>query len=91
MAEPYKFGVIGLGGRGHGNMLEFLKVEGVQVTAICDQYADRVRGSANRVEELYGYRPAEYTDYKELLAREDIGAVLVLLGVLVRRSKKEEK
>ena len=77
MAEPYKFGVIGLGGRGHGNMLEFLKVEGVQVAAICDQYADRVRGSANRVEELYGYRPAEYTDYKELLARDDIGAVLV--------------
>ncbi len=70
------FGVVGLSGRGSGMLMEFIQVPGVNVVAVCDKYSDRVTNAADGVEAVTGVRPAEYLDYKEMLARDDIKAVL---------------
>ena len=72
-----KFAVIGVSGRGSGMALELQNVEGVEVAAICDLYADRVEDTQKRFQEEHGFTPDGYTDYKELLKREDICAVMV--------------
>ena len=66
--EKVRFGVIGLGGRGYGMMCgNLFRFEDVEITAVCDEYADRAENAAKAVEEKYGKRPLCTTDYKELL------------------------
>ena len=77
MSEKIKFAVIGVSGRGSGMALELQHVEGVEIVAVCDKYEDRVRKMIDRFDEEHGYRPDGYTDYKEMLKREDIGAVMI--------------
>lgn len=77
MSEAIKFAVIGLGGRGSGMLMELLNCQGVVVGAVCDLYEDRVKAAQDRVEKEHGYRPEGYTDYKKMLERRDIGAVMI--------------
>ena len=70
------FGVIGLGGRGHGQMRELMAVPGVRVVAVCDKYEDRALKAQQTVKEDTGIDADVYLDYKELLKRDDIDAIL---------------
>jgi predicted dehydrogenase len=70
------FGVIGISGRGSGMLAEMLSVEGVKVTAVCDKYEDRAQNGVKIVQEKAGYTPEMYLDYRELLKRDDISAIL---------------
>ena len=72
------FGIIGLGGRGQGMLGEFLDVPGVRVVAVCDKYADRAQAGVRIVQEETGETPDMYLDYKQLLQRDDIEAVLIM-------------
>ena len=71
------FGFIGLGGRGQGMLREFLDVEGVRVTAVCDIYEDRAQKGKETVKEVSGVDADVYLDYKELLKRDDIKGVVI--------------
>lgn len=75
-SQKTNFGVIGLSGRGSGMLRELLSVEGVNVTAVCDKYEDRAKRGVEIVRETAGNTPDMYLDYKELLARNDIKAIL---------------
>lgn len=78
--ERIKLGVVGLGQRGHDllkynitNLLEYYDVRG-----LCDVYEDRVEAAEKLVKESDSKAcPFCTTDYNELLARDDIEAVLV--------------
>ncbi|HOO25595.1 MAG TPA: Gfo/Idh/MocA family oxidoreductase [Clostridiales bacterium] len=70
------FGVIGLSGRGIGMMAELMNIEGVNVVAVCDVYEDRVEHGAKVVEEKCGKKPEKFLDYKKMLERDDIAAVM---------------
>ncbi len=72
------FGFIGLGGRGQGMLNEFLDVPGVRVVAVCDKYEDRADAGVQIVRENTGETPDKYLDYKQLLQRDDIEAVLIM-------------
>jgi hypothetical protein len=74
--KTVRIGCVGLSGRGRGQMCEMLSVAGVTVPAVCDVYEDRAQEAARRVEEITGTRPAVYLDYKEMLAKEKLDAVL---------------
>ena len=65
MDKTVNVGVIGLGGRGY-NMLrgELLKLDYVNVTAVCDFYEDRMENGQKAVQEVRGYTPFGTTDYK---------------------------
>ena len=41
--DKVRVGVIGIGGRGTGAVARLCKIPGVQITAVCDLLADRVR------------------------------------------------
>jgi len=61
--------LIGCGGRGRG-VMRGLVAGGAQVVAACDVYKDRREAVAKQ------YNGKPYADFRELLARDDIDAVL---------------
>ncbi len=77
MTEKTNFGFIGLGGRGQGMLNELLSVDGVNVVAVCDLYEDRALRGQEIVKEKAGNDADLYLDYKELLKRDDIKAVVI--------------
>ena len=67
-------GVIGCGGKGTGGMRNFMRLDDVRVVALCDPKATsraRAASLANLDEK------STYADFRELLARPDVDAVLV--------------
>jgi len=71
--KPVRLGVIGAGSRGQENIRQFLRVPGVSVAAICDIYPPRYE----QMNRLVGKEVPHTADHKELLARNDIDAVLI--------------
>jgi len=72
--EKIRVGVIGVGQIGKQHLDNYQKIEGAEVVAI----ADVNEHEANRVAGLYGI-PNVYTNFRDLLARDDIQAVDVCL------------
>lgn len=68
-----RIAIIGNGGMAHDHASKFRAIRGVKLTACCDIIEARARGFSER----FGI-PAVYTDYRELLAREEIDAVSVV-------------
>jgi len=66
-------GHIGVGGQGGGVLGGFLGVEGCQSVASCDPFKSRREGAAARM----GNGAKAYRDFRELLARDDIDAVVI--------------
>ncbi len=74
MAEKVRIGVIGVGQIGKHHLERYAKIEGGEVVAIADINAEELA----RVSEVFGI-PDAYTNFRELLARDDIVAVDVCL------------
>jgi predicted dehydrogenase len=71
-------GCIGVGGMGTGNMKVFLGLPECRVVAVCDAYEGRRQKAKELVDEQYGDKGcATYADYRQLLARKDIDAVMI--------------
>ena len=69
-------GYIGVGPRGMGNVHEQMACSDAQVVAVCDVWRPIAERAKAAVDRHYG-KPVctAYTDFRELLAREDIDAV----------------
>jgi predicted dehydrogenase len=71
-------GCIGVGGQGTSNMRAFLAQAGAQVVAVCDVDVARRAAAKQQVDEHYGDTAcAEYSDFREIIARDDIDAVSI--------------
>src|ERR1700733_8599064 len=71
-------GVIGMGWQGPGNTQAFLAETDCQVVAACDLDATHLQDALNMVNNHYQNKDCKgYHDYRELLAREDIDAVMI--------------
>ncbi len=71
-------GCIGVGSQGSGVMQNFLNQDIAQVVAVCDVKTTRRQAAMKRVDGHYGNTGcAEYHDFRELLARDDIDAVMI--------------
>ncbi|HQQ92771.1 MAG TPA: Gfo/Idh/MocA family oxidoreductase, partial [Kiritimatiellia bacterium] len=76
--ERIALGCIGVGGMGTGNMRNFLAADGCRVVAVCDVQRDRRERAKKTVDEKYGDAGCAMAgDYRELLARKDIDAVMI--------------
>jgi len=74
-------GGLGIGGRGSYVLGCFLNEPDVQVVAVCDVRADRRQRTKQQVDSKYGNdKCAVYRDFRELLDRPDIDAVLITTG-----------
>ncbi len=80
MKDKIKLGVIGLGGRGRGNLGILLKMHDIEVTAVCDLRDDYIELTKQLCKERVDYVPFATRDHAELLKREEIDAVMVFTG-----------
>jgi predicted dehydrogenase len=71
-------GVVGWGMQGPGNTNSFLAEADCQVVAACDLDKDHLQSAVNTINNHYKNDDCKsYHDYRELLAREDIDAVML--------------
>ncbi len=91
-------GAIGVGPQGTGVMRNFLGQKDAQVVAVCDLKSNVLADRKKLVDKRYGDTGcAAYSDFRELLARKDIDAVLiattdhwhVLCAIAAAKAKKD--
>lgn len=91
-------GVIGMNWQGPSNTKNFLGLEDCQVVAACDIDKNHLNAALKLVNDAYGNEDCKgYHDYKELLARPDIDAVMIavpdhwheLIATEAARQKKD--
>jgi len=71
-------GVIGMGMQGPGDTKGFLASDDCRVIAACDIDATHLQDAVKMINDNYGNEDCKgYHDYRELLAREDIDAVMI--------------
>ncbi len=71
--EKIRLGVIGYGVQGHFDLSTALKVPGVELAGICDLYTGRLENAKEKFgKDLYTTR-----NYKDILDRPDIDAVII--------------
>lgn len=71
--DKVQVGVIGPGSRGQELIRQLLRVPGVELSAVCDIYEPRFA----QVNTLVGKKVPAYRDYRELLSKKEIDAVIV--------------
>lgn len=72
-----KLGFIGLGGRGRALLQTLLMIEEADIVAISDLHPDRLETGRQLIAEAGRPEAGAYSDYRLLLAREDIEGVVV--------------
>src|SRR4030042_1401427 len=78
-SERIVMGCIGVGSQGTGNMRGFLGKSEAQVVAVCDVIESRRQEAKDIVDRRYGDKGcAAYNDFRDVLAREDIDAVVIV-------------
>ncbi|MEX2671446.1 MAG: Gfo/Idh/MocA family oxidoreductase [Phycisphaeraceae bacterium] len=77
-SERVALGFVGLGTHGHGyNLNHFLSQDDAQVVALCDVFADRRESARQTVKERRNHDCEKVADFRDLLARDDIDAVVI--------------
>ncbi len=83
--ERVTIGFIGVGNRGGSLMRYFLNLPDCQCVAVCDPFKSRREGQAQRIDKHYAKRVGSaqgkgckaYRDFRDLIARDDIDAVVI--------------
>jgi len=71
-------GCIGMGGQGTHNMRALMEHKDVRVVAVCDVQRNRRQKAKDIVDSRYSDKGcATYNDFREMLARKDIDAVVI--------------
>lgn len=71
--DKIRLGLIGAGAMGNANLANCAKYDDVDVAAVCDVWKDHL----DRTLQKYDNKPKAYADYRELLADNDIDAVII--------------
>jgi|SRR5579872_367644 len=70
-------GLIGCGGMGAVDMRTLMEKPEVEVAALCDVDSARMPNDINDVEKKYGKRPGIYSDFRKMLERKDLNAIII--------------
>lgn len=73
-AEPLRIGIIGPGSQGQFDLRKAIRVPGVRCIAVCDIFEPNLN-AGKRIAQVDA--DSAYTDYRRLLDRKDIAAVMV--------------
>jgi predicted dehydrogenase len=75
--DVVRFGFIGVGGRGVGQMNEVLPIQGTEVTAVSDVAAAAIQRALDCVQKTGRALPAVETDWRRLCDRNDVDVVYI--------------
>jgi len=76
-----RFGAIGVGNRARAILPNFLAFQELQFVAVSDCRADRLKSAKELIDNQYGNTEcAACADFRELLERKDVDAVLIATG-----------
>ena len=97
-SDRITIGHIGVGGMGTGHVRAFVQNADVQTVAICDVRREHREAAKSIIDTAYGNKDcALYNDFRELLARPDIDAMVMacpdywhaLIGLEAARNRKD--
>lgn len=75
--EKITMGLIGCNGMGAANMRNLMGHDDVEFVSICDVDKNRINGDYKEVEKKYGKAPEVVEDYRKMLERKDIDAIII--------------
>ena len=75
--DRIRLGFIGIGNRGDQVLSAFLEQGDVEVAAVSDMHEPHLNFAAQKVNASKGNTPATYLDYRKLLERQDLDAVVI--------------
>jgi len=78
--KPVRIGVVGTGNRGRSLTSNLLKIDKVEIPAVCDIDPEALAKVKKIIVEAEQPNPEEYTgetDYKKLMERDDLDAVII--------------
>jgi len=75
--EKIVLGAIGCGGMGRGSLAAFLHNEDVEMAVVCDVDDKQLAEAARLVDARRGVAPDQVKDFRRVIARNDIDAVVV--------------
>ena len=75
--DKINLAVIGCGGMGSRHIEALAVNENCNLAALCDVYIPRYAAGQKTVEDLAGKKPDGYQDFRRILERNDIDAVLI--------------
>ena len=75
--DAIHIGAIGIGGMGKTNLRDFLRVPEVECLALADVDQEHLEEGLGIVEEVRGGRPDGYSDFRRIIDRDDIDAVII--------------
>jgi predicted dehydrogenase len=78
--DKINVGWIGVGTRGYASLdwMHTAEPNNVQITAICDTYKGYIARALDRMQTVWGTKPATYNDYHDLLADKNVDAVFIM-------------
>ncbi len=76
-SRSIRVGMIGCGARGKMLLDTLAAIDGATVVAVCDKYEDRVTRAIKKVEAARGNTPVGTQDYREVLAMDEVDAVVI--------------
>jgi len=76
-SDRIRMGFIGLGGMGTGRLNQFMKHPDVVAAVVCDLDSTRAAKAADLVEKQQGQKPEIIHDFRKVLDRKDIDAVMI--------------
>jgi hypothetical protein len=76
-----RLGLIGVGARGGGMLNNWLAIDGVEITAVCDVVPEKAQEASSRIEKKGFKAPALYTngerDFERMCTRDDLDVVYI--------------
>src|SRR5512136_2887143 len=78
--DRLSIGMIGVGGRASdhiGQLIGLAKKQNVRIAAVCDVWQNNLKAAAARVRERFGAEPKQATRFGDLLALQEIDAVVI--------------
>jgi predicted dehydrogenase len=76
-SDRIQVGFIGLGGMGTNRLRQFMQQPDVVAAAVCDLDKNHLNNAVSEVEKKQGRKPEAFHDFRKLLERKDIDAVMV--------------